>query len=73
MKKFQLSVSALTKALVASLTPNQNTASTTTSETDGDRAGGVVCVPKNGGSSHKPPCKPGETPVNRGDSPDPES
>ncbi|WP_414590158.1 hypothetical protein [Scytonema sp. PCC 10023] len=63
MKKFQLSLSALTQALVASLTQNKNTASTTTSETDGDRGGGVVCVPKNGGSRYNAPCKPGDTPI----------
>ncbi|NJM72020.1 MAG: hypothetical protein HC862_18545 [Scytonema sp. RU_4_4] len=65
MKKFQLSIGALTRALVASLTPNKNTASTRTSESesDGNRGGGVVCVPKNGGSRYDPPCKPGDTTI----------
>lgn len=58
MKKFRLSLSALTQALVASLTQNKNTASTTTSESDRD-VGRTVCVAKNG-TRYDPPCKAGD-------------
>ncbi|NMG09342.1 hypothetical protein [Brasilonema sp. UFV-L1] len=65
MKKFQLSVNALTQALVASLTPTQNTATTATTTENARRGGGdrIVCFSADGSSSHEPPCKPGERPV----------